>query len=193
MNNHSDNAVVDKNLRELITGIDKGTEDSFYPIEKLDAHVRNVPHVAISIFVFCNQHILLQKRAETKYHSGGLWANTVCSHPRWEESAQSCAGRRLREELGWNVPLRKFGLINYAARVGELYENEHVHCFYGRLDKSELPSRFNPQEVSAVQWLTIPEIMEQIDIRPESFTPWFKIYMAKHRTMIDSVLYQCPT
>lgn len=190
MNNHLGNAIVDNDLRELIIGIDNEADECFYPIEKLDAHVRNIPHVAISIFVLHDQHMLLQQRADTKYHSGGLWANTVCSHPRWDESAHMCASRRMGEELGWGVPLTNFGLIDYAARVGELYENEHVHCFYGRLDKPALPSGFNPDEVAAVEWLTIPEIMEQIVKRPESFTPWFKIYMTQHRTMIDSILYQ---
>ncbi len=188
MNTHSSGTIVDNNLRELITGIYDDKTRGFYPIEKLDAHVRNVPHVAISIFVFSDQHLLLQKRADTKYHSGGLWANTVCSHPRWKEAVDVCAVRRLQEELGWEVPLREFGRIDYAARVGELYENEQVHCFHGKLAQSELPTDFNPQEVSATEWLTIPEILEQIAIRPQSFTTWFKIYMAQHRTMIGSLI-----
>lgn len=190
MNNRSTNTIVDNNLRELIIGIGNEANSGFYPVEKLDAHERNVPHVAISIFVFHNQHLLLQKRADTKYHSGGLWANTVCSHPRWNERAEICACRRLQEELGWQVELTEFGRIDYAARVGELYENEQVHCFFGRLANAELPAHFNPDEVSDTQWLTIPEIMEQIAVQPESFSPWFKIYMTQHRTMIDSLLYQ---
>lgn len=191
MNKHySTDSVIDNNLRELIIGIDSESDNKLYPVEKLNAHVHNVPHMAISIFVFHEQHILLQKRADTKYHSGGLWANTVCSHPRWNENVRVCANRRLHEELGWEVPLSEFGRIDYAARVGNLYENEQVHCFHGRLADAELPSAFNPNEVSATQWLTIPEILDQIAIRPESFTPWFKIYMDQHRAMIDSVIYQ---
>lgn len=190
MRTRTSTAVIDNNLRELITGIGDDKSRERYPIEKLDAHVRNVPHVAISIFVFHGQRLLLQKRADTKYHSGGLWANTVCSHPRWNEDAQICAGRRLQEELGWEVPLREFGRIDYAARVGTLYENEHVHCFYGNLEAAVLPAEFNPDEVSATQWLTIPEILEKISSQPELFSVWFKIYMAKHRSMIDALIYQ---
>lgn len=113
--------------------------------------MRNVPHVVISIFVFHGQRLLLQKRADTKYHSGGLWANTVCSYPRWNEEAQICAGRRLQEEMAWEVPLKEFGRIDYATRVGTLYENEHVHCFYGNLGEAVLPAEFNLDEVSATQ------------------------------------------
>ena len=182
--------VIDSNLRELITGIGDDKAGKRYPIEKLDAHVRNVPHVAISIFVFHDQRLLLQKRADTKYHSGGLWANTVCSHPRWNEDAKLCALRRLHEELGWEVALKEFGCIDYTARVGKLYENEHVHCFYGKLDEAELPAEFNPEEVSATQWLSIPEILEQMASHPELFSAWFKIYMAQHRSMIDALIYQ---
>lgn len=194
MNTHSSTSastsVIDSNLHELITGIGDDKARKLYPIEKLDAHVRNVPHVAISIFVFHDQRLLLQKRADTKYHSGGLWANTVCSHPRWNEDAKLCALRRLHEELGWEVPLKEFGCIDYTARVGKLYENEHVHCFYGKLDEAELPAEFNPEEVSATQWLSIPEILEQMASHPELFSAWFKIYMAQHRSMIDALIYQ---
>jgi len=173
MNNHSSSTIRDNNLHELITAIDCNTESGTYPIEKLDAHVHNVPHVAISIFVFRGERLLLQKRADTKYHSGGLWANTVCSHPRWNEKAHDCASRRLREELGWVVPLQEFGKIDYAARVGALYENEHVHCFFGHLYGNDPLADFNRDEVAAIEWLTIPEILQQIESRPESFTAWF--------------------
>lgn len=183
---YSSSNIIDNNLHEMIIGIDSKEKGRLYPVEKLDAHVRNVPHMAISIFIFHEQKLLLQKRADTKYHSGGLWANTVCSHPRWNEDVRTCASRRLQEELGWAVPLREFGRIDYAARVGKLYENERVHCFHGRLIEAELPSAFNPAEVSATKWLTIPEILKQIAHEPDSFSAWFKIYMARHRSMIDS-------
>ena len=88
------------------------------------------------------------------------------------------------------MPLIEVGSIDYTARVGELYENEHVHCFYGELAEAELPAEFNPDEVSATQWLTIPEILEQMASNPELFSAWFKIYMAQHRSMIDALIYQ---
>ena len=173
--------IKDNNLHELITGIE---DNAFYPVEKLDAHKRNVPHVAISIFVFDGPRLLLQKRASTKYHSGGLWANTVCSHPRWQESAADCAQRRLSDELGWQLPLKSIGKITYEAQVGALFENEQVHCFTGQFNPSINTNRFNRDEVSDIKWLTIDEILEGINNHPASYTEWFKIYMKQHRALL---------
>lgn len=180
--------VIDSNLNDLITAVNADDDSPAYPIPKLDAHVNNVRHAAISIFVFKGSRMLLQKRAETKYHSGGLWANTVCSHPRWNESVSACAGRRLEEELGWQIPVEKFGEISYQARVGELFENEFVHCFYGQFDDELDVRKYNREEVCDVRWLSIPEALHLIEIEPASFTEWFKIYMTKHRAMIDALL-----
>lgn len=162
--------------------------DEFYAIDKLEAHMNNVRHVAVSVFVFDGDRLLLQQRASTKYHSAGLWANTVCSHPRWNETAQDCAQRRLHEELGWKVPLMPLGTIDYSARVGDLYENEHVHCFHGRFDKLHDIANFNPLEVGAVKWLTIPHILQEMDSQPQLFSAWFKIYMHKHRQLIEALM-----
>lgn len=180
--------VIDSNLNDLITAINVDDDSAAYPVKKLEAHINNIRHAAISIFVFNGSQMLLQKRAETKYHSGGLWANTVCSHPRWNESFKSCAGRRLEEELGWQVPVEKFGEISYQAQVGELFENEFVHCFYGQFNDTIDVDQYNRDEVCDVQWLTIPEAMLEIEQHPENYTQWFKIYMTKHRGMIDALL-----
>jgi len=173
--------IIDNNLHELITGIEDG---SLYPVEKLDAHKRNVPHVAISIFVFDGPRLLLQKRASTKSHSGGLWANTVCSHPRWQETTADCAQRRLSDELGWQIPLKSIGKITYKAQVGALFENEHVNCFTGQFDRSINTDVFNRDEVSDIKWLTIDEILDDIERSPMHYTEWFKIYMKQHRSLL---------
>ena len=83
-----DSTLQDVGLHEQITAIgdqDGDLRDNYYAIDKLEAHVSNVRHVAVSIFVFKDNRLLLQRRAKTKYHSAGLWANTVCSHPRWND------------------------------------------------------------------------------------------------------------
>ncbi len=185
-------ALQDTGLHEKICAFDQTDRSRSYPIDKLEAHINNIPHMAISIFVFDGDKLLLQQRASTKYHSAGLWANTVCSHPRWKETHAECAVRRLQEELGWKIPLREFGQIDYAAQVGELYENEQVHCFYGQFDARIDVTDFNPGEVSDVEWLTIPEIEDRISQRPELFTEWFKIYMHSHKPMIASLIENQP-
>lgn len=179
-------ALRDIGLHEQIIAIDNHQP---YPIDKLEAHLSNIRHVAISIFVFHNGKLLVQKRAATKYHSAGLWANTVCSHPRWGESVSACADRRLFEELGWNTPLKEFGTINYRAQVGELHENERVHCFSGELTDRLSKKSFNALEVAALDWLTLEEIQQQIARRPDTFTEWFKIYMSTHKDMIKALLH----
>jgi len=179
--------VRDRDLHERIVALD--ADRGSYPIGKLEAHRRNVPHLAVSIFVFRGERLLLQRRATTKYHSGGLWANTVCSHPRWGESVAACAARRLQEELGWATPLREFGRVEYEADVGGgLHENEHVHCFVGAIDEHRDTGGFDPDEVAEVAWLTIPEILARLQRTPEAFTAWFRLYLSEHRPLILSLL-----
>ena len=92
------------------------------------------------------------------------------------------------EELGCSASLNGFGQIDYEAQVGDLYENESVHCFFGQLQQRGLADNFNPLEVAAIEWLTIPQILRKIEHQPERFTEWFKIYMTTHRDMIEAVI-----
>ncbi len=202
-------ALLDTGLHEKITAIclspgdmpldaEQGSNasSSTYPIDKLDAHLQNIPHAAISIFVFSRDRLLLQQRAATKYHSAGLWANTVCSHPRWEETASSCAQRRLKEELGWTTSLTAGEKIDYHAQVGELFENEQVQCFYGTLQDrpdaescvENLSSLFNPGEVSSLCWMNLQEIDSALLATPDIFSAWFKIYMSQHRDKLQRMM-----
>ncbi len=182
------NAVQDAGLHDKITAIQSLSNQQYYPIDKLDAHVKNIPHLAISIFIFENNKLLLQKRADSKYHSGGLWANSVCSHPRWEESIENCANRRLEEELGWQVQLTKFAEINYQIPVGRLFENEHVHCFYGIHDPLNNIEHFNPTEVAAVQWCTLDDITRGIELNPDQYSEWFKLYINNYRPVFEALM-----
>ncbi len=176
--------VLEQTEREVITAIDD--DGGLYPIGKLDAHVRNVPHLAVSVFVFNQGRLLLQQRADCKYHSGGLWANTCCSHPRWNESLPDCAVRRLEEEVGCAFPLTPFGKINYKAQVGKLFENETAHCFAGYVDDDTLPTLFNTDEVQAVRWQALAELRDDIQTDPDAFSPWIRIYIREHYDLISS-------
>ena len=99
---------------------------------KLEAHQKGLLHRAFSVFIFNSNHqLLLQKRAVSKYHSGGLWTNTCCSHPREGEETINAANRRLIEEMGIKTNLRKvFDFIYKAELDNELIENEFDHVFY---------------------------------------------------------------
>jgi isopentenyl-diphosphate delta-isomerase len=151
-----------------------------YPVEKLDAHRRGLRHLAISAFVFDGDRLLLQRRAADKYHCGGLWTNTVCTHPHWGEDAETCARRRLREELGIDVALTATGVSEYRADVGGgLVEHEVVHMFRGEADAASLRVDPDPDEVDATRWVRIADLRAEMATNPGRFTPWFRIYVER--------------
>ena len=87
--------------------------------EKLAAHLSGRLHRAFSVFVLNERHeLLLQRRAEGKYHSPGLWSNTCCSHPRPGEATAEAAARRLMEEMGFGCDLEHAGSFIYPGRGG---------------------------------------------------------------------------
>jgi isopentenyl-diphosphate delta-isomerase len=144
-------------------------------MEKLDAHRRGLRHRAFSVFV-CDDvgRFLLQQRALNKYHSGGLWTNTCCSHPRPNEPVEAAARRRIGEEMGFSCELTHLFLTGYNAPVScGLIENEVVHIFGGRFDGIPRP---DPNEVMAWKWCDPEEIARSIQTHPELYTVWFGIY-----------------
>ena len=64
-------------------------DEAIGTMEKMEAHRKGFLHRAFSVFVFNNRgELLIQRRANEKYHSGGLWTNTCCSHPRSDENTE---------------------------------------------------------------------------------------------------------
>lgn len=143
--------------------------------EKIKAHREGKLHRAFSIFVFSWRNnewqLLLQQRHFDKYHSGGLWTNTCCSHPRPGENIIEAGGRRLFEEMGFKIPLKKIGEFRYTAKVSNnLIENEYDHVLVGFLTNEKI--HFNKNENSAVRWTGIPALKEEFNKNPQNFTPW---------------------
>jgi isopentenyl-diphosphate delta-isomerase len=140
--------------------------------EKLDAHRRGALHRAFSVFAF-NRYgeLLLQRRAVTKYHSGGLWTHTCCSHPRPGEELGVAARRRVREELGivFGDP-RPAGTLRYRAALGELIEDELDHLILGRVDGRPAP---DVREVTDWRYMAPDDVTDWMNGRPEDFTVWF--------------------
>jgi len=154
------------------------------PVEKLDVHKRGLRHKAVSVFVMHQGRLLIQRRAMEKYHTPGLWANTCCTHPHWQEDAATCATRRLTEELGFTVPVEHRDQIEYRADVFMgLIEHEIVDIFVADLEVAPIVAP-NPAEVMDIAWLTLEELNQQIATRPERYTPWVKIYIEKHSDQI---------
>ena len=160
-------------------------EGVLQPVEKLSAHEQGLRHKAISVFVIAGNKTLIQQRALSKYHTPGLWANTCCTHPDWDEDAAFCAERRLTDELGIvGVKPAFVDTIEYRADVFQgLTEHEVVDVFVGQVPKS-LRVDPNPAEVMSYRWMTLAEIDQAISTEPTEFTPWVKIYMHKFRDRI---------
>ena len=143
-------------------------------MEKMEAHERGKLHRAFSVFVFNTKgEMLLQKRADSKYHSPGLWTNTVCSHPRPGEKNEEAAHRRLMEEMGFDCDLKELFSFKYKANVGQgLTEHEYDHVFIGTSDEKPNP---NPEEVSDWKYMTLEDVLADIKKNPKDYTEWFKI------------------
>lgn len=139
---------------------------------KLKVHQEGLLHRAFSIFVFnAHGHLMLQQRALDKYHSGGLWTNTCCGHPRPNETTFSAAHRRLQEEMGFDCDLQEVRTVTYQAKVSNnLIENEFDHIFIGRFDGEPV---LNPGEASDWAWIPTPILLEWISVHPHDFTIWF--------------------
>ncbi|MFK7743734.1 MAG: isopentenyl-diphosphate Delta-isomerase [Roseobacter sp.] len=151
------------------------------PVEKLEAHVKGLRHKAVSVFVLKGDAVLMQQRAMGKYHTPGLWTNTCCTHPEWDETPDVCAVRRLQEELGITglIPDHRHHL-EYRANVGGgLIEHEVVDVYVAQADDT-MPLQPNPEEVMAVEWVRFSELQAQVDRTPERFTPWLRIYLRDH-------------
>ena len=162
---------IDNNLDDVI--IVDANDSPIGTAPKLEAHRSGLRHRAISVVIGDRDgRILLHRRAAGKYHSGGLWTNTCCSHPRPGEPAIDAATRRLVEEMGISCPLAFMFSMNYRAEVSNgLVEDEIVHVFGGRFDGTPSP---DPLEVSDWCWKPFGEVEQDVDARPDIYTIWFR-------------------
>lgn len=159
------------------------------PVEKLDVHQRGLKHPAISVFVMSGRQVLLQQRALNKYHSGGKWANTCCTHPHWDEAFEACAHRRLHEEMGISgVELQHADQIEYRADVGGgLTEHEVVEVYIAQVP-IDLPLSLNPEEVAAARWVDLDTLSSDVAAHPERYSVWLEIYLRDHSDRIFGTL-----
>jgi len=146
---------------------------------KMEAHEKALLHRAFSIFIFnAEGEMLLQQRAYAKYHSGGLWTNACCSHPRPGESTVDAAHRRLAEEMGVRCNLQPLFTAQYRAAVSNGYiEDEVVHVFGGTYEGAVTP---DPAEVADWKWISLATLIDDLDRHPEHYTIWFRHYLREH-------------
>ncbi|MBI2664488.1 isopentenyl-diphosphate Delta-isomerase [Candidatus Woesearchaeota archaeon] len=158
--------LVDENDNEIGTA------------EKLQAHKDGRLHRAFSIFIFDSRgSLMLQQRAKSKYHSGGLWANTCCSHPRKGEAVEQAAHRRLQEEMGFDTDLKEIASFTYEVKFDNgLWEHEFDHVLLGRYGGSPT---VNPDEVDDWKWISLEDLKQDVKDNPGIYAYWLKVALEK--------------
>ncbi len=147
-------------------------------MEKMEAHNKGLLHRAVSVFIFNKKgEMLLQQRANSKYHSGGLWSNACCSHPLPNESVSDTANRRLREEMGFDTDLQfAFSFIYKTVFENGLTEYEFDHVFAGIYDGVIKPDH---AEVKDYCFMKMDAIEESLIQHQHKYTSWFSIAFPK--------------
>lgn len=160
-----------------------GQDNVIGTCEKLEAHQKGLLHRAFSILLFNKKgDMLLQKRFSGKYHSGGLWTNACCGHPRPGEDTKAAAIRRMREELGMTCPLDESFTFSYKVPFDNgLIEHEFVHVYRGVYEGNFDP---NPKEVEDLKWVSLPNLLGDISLNPRYYTAWFQLYCLEKWTEI---------
>lgn len=143
-------------------------------IEKMQAHQEGVLHRAFSVFIFNEKgELILQKRSDSKYHSGGLWTNTCCSHPEFGEKLEDAVKRRLKEEMGLACDSKKVFQFIYRSKLeNNLIEHELDHVFFGRTNSFPV---LNLEEASEWKYVEMDDLKNEISEFPERFTVWLQI------------------
>lgn len=157
--------------------MDKVLLTSGFLCDKWKAHMEGLEHYALSLMIFNSQgELLLQKRAEDKYHSGNLWTNTCCTHPLFKnvEQIRQTAGVRLKYEMGISCELEYLYSFSYQIDCGQMIENELDHVFIGYSDCDPV---VNPREVCDFKWLNLRNVNHDRSRFPHNYTPWFHILL----------------
>jgi isopentenyl-diphosphate delta-isomerase len=143
-------------------------------MEKMEAHEKGLLHRAFSVFIFNDKdEILIHQRAAHKYHSGGLWTNACCSHPREGERIEDAGARRLQEEMGFTCPVEKqFSFIYKANLDNNMIENEFDHVLFGRYNAPPEP---NPDEVQNWKYIPLNILEKDLLENPANYTVWFTL------------------
>ena len=149
-------------------------DDQTGTMDKLTVHQRGLLHRAFSVFIFnSNDELLLQQRADEKYHSSLLWSNTCCSHPVNGERITDTIKRRLEEEMGLKCNTHfAFRFIYKIPFENGLTEHEWDHVYFGQCDDLPVP---NPGEVKDWKYISLEKLTNEISLNPEKFSGWLKI------------------
>jgi isopentenyl-diphosphate Delta-isomerase len=138
---------------------------------KMSVHKNALLHRAFSVFLYDDSRMLIQKRAAEKYHSGGLWSNACCSHPRYGELLESAVERRLLEETG--IACRTceiFSFVYFHRFSQDCAEYEFDHVFLGNYTGNYIA---DSSEIEELRWIGLEELTESMVKFPDLYTVWF--------------------
>lgn len=165
---------MEKNASDNLILVDiYDNEIGFAP--KLETHEKELLHRAFSVFFIHDGKMLIQRRNLEKYHSGGLWANACCSHPRWGESLEEATQKRIEEELGipqGTCKTQELFSFTYYTRYNGLSEYEVDHVFltdyHGEL-------HVDADEIMELRWVELEGLQKEMQETPSKFSTWFLI------------------
>ncbi len=176
MLNNGSSKITDPTINDEVILVDENDRE-IGAKNKMPAHRDGDLHRCFSIFVFnARGELMLQRRASGKYHSGGLWTNTCCSHPRSGEETVAAGHRKLQQEMGFDCGLKEVFTFIYRAPLGDLTEHEFDHVLFGRFEGEPKP---NPAEAEGWKWVGLDELAADIAAHPASYTEWLKIALPK--------------
>jgi isopentenyl-diphosphate delta-isomerase len=177
-------AAIQNDMREEQVILVNEHDEQIGLMPKMEAHEKAVLHRAFSVFIFNeNNELMLQQRAADKYHSPLLWTNSCCSHQRDGESNLEAGKRRLQEEMGFVCELKEVTSFIYKAPFDNgLTEHELDHIMIGYYNEDPV---INKDEVESFKWMTIEDVKNDMALRPEIYTAWFKIIFEKYYSYIS--------
>lgn len=158
-------------------------------LEKSLVHQLGLLHRAFSVFIFNKAgDLLLQQRADEKYHSPGLWTNTCCSHPRFGEQLVDAIKRRLKEEMGMQCGTHfTFSFLYKVKFANGLTEHEYDHVHFGVTDDKPLSDK---SEVKDWKYMSLEKLEKDICNNPENYTEWLKICLPKVRYHYNKIFFK---
>jgi isopentenyl-diphosphate delta-isomerase len=173
------------NMEDYLILVDE-KDNPWGKLEKHLVHQLGLLHRAFSIFIFNSKgELLLQQRADEKYHSSGLWTNTCCSHPRFNEELKDAINRRLKEEMGMTCNTQfGFSFIYKTRFENGLTEHEFDHVYFGTSDKLPDP---DSSEVKDWKYIKMDDLHEDIHLSPEKYTAWLKICFPKIQEYVNTI------
>ncbi|MFQ0830831.1 isopentenyl-diphosphate Delta-isomerase [Serratia fonticola] len=164
-------------------------------MEKYAAHQRQTPlHLAFSSWIFNPQgELLITRRALSKKAWPGVWTNSVCGHPQWQESAEHAIEQRCLYEVGLSV--EQITAVAPDFRYCEtdasgIMENE-ICPVYAALATGVVAARAD--EVMDFHWVDLPALIAAVTATPWAFSPWMVQQLANAKTEQNLIAFATRT